>query len=54
MKSGRLLASASRAFVDPAGRRQRHGTGMERLGFMAPRGDVDKVPETVVNNLEVA
>jgi len=26
---------------------------MERLGLMAPRGDVDKVLETVVNNLEV-
>jgi hypothetical protein len=26
---------------------------MERLGLMAPRGDVDKILETVVNNLEV-
>jgi hypothetical protein len=26
---------------------------LERLGLMAPRGDVDKVLETVVNNLEV-
>ena len=26
---------------------------MERLGLLAPRGDVDKVLETVVNNLEV-
>ncbi len=27
---------------------------MERLGLMAPHGDVDKVLETVVNNLEVS
>ena len=27
---------------------------MERLGLMAPQGDVDKVLETVVNNLEVS
>jgi hypothetical protein len=27
---------------------------MERLGLMAPRGDVDKVLESVVNNLEVS
>ena len=26
---------------------------MERLGLLAPRGDVDKVLETVVNNIEV-
>src|SRR5256886_4564011 len=26
---------------------------MERIGLMAPRGEVDKVLETVVNNLEV-
>jgi len=26
---------------------------LERIGLMAPRGEVDKVLETVVNNLEV-
>src|SRR6266436_6897512 len=48
----RLFAASSEARLGPASRRQRRDED-GAAGLDAPYGDVDKVLETVINNLEV-